>query len=84
MKVSDAPPPAKGQPNDYPAPAPGTVALSPEQFARIEELLLPGYELAKFYLAQVKGEDLDQMKAQPDFSEVPEPAPDANPPAAGE
>lgn len=49
MKVSDAPPPAKGQPNDQPA-AGGEVFLSREQFARIEELLLPGYELAKWYL----------------------------------
>lgn len=52
MKVSDAPPPAKGQPNDQPQ-AGGTVALSEAQFARIEELLLPGYQLAKAYLDQM-------------------------------
>lgn len=80
MKVSDAPPPAKGQPNDQPQTG-GTVTLSPEQFARIEELLLPGYHLANFYLAELEAR---AKAAPPDFSEVPEPAPPAETPPASE
>jgi len=50
MKVSDAAPPAKGQPQES-APA-GQVVLSVEQFDRLVELLTPGYELSKLYLDQ--------------------------------
>lgn len=32
----------------------GTVTLSDEQFAKLVELLTPGYELAKAYLAQAQ------------------------------
>lgn len=31
----------------------GTVTLSDEQFAKLVELLTPGYELAKAYMAQM-------------------------------
>ena len=70
MKVSDAPPPAKGQPNDQPQ-AGGTVALSPEQFARIEELLLPGYELAKWYLNDMRAQAAEPVPTEPPPAETP-------------
>lgn len=43
-KLSDVAPPAAGQ------PATGS-SLSDDQFAQLVELLTPGYELSKMYLA---------------------------------
>lgn len=43
MKLNDPAPAPKGQPE-------GSSGLSAAQFARLEELLLPGYELAKLML----------------------------------
>lgn len=47
MKVNDPAPAAKGQPAE-------TTGLSDAQFARIEELLLPGYELSKLMLEEYR------------------------------
>ena len=55
VTVNDTGAPPRGQPNPTPAPAPQQVqALTDEQFARIEELLLPGYELSTLMLEDYK------------------------------
>lgn len=49
LKVSDVAPGAAGQPSADTIPAAG---LSEDQFAQLVELLTPGYELSKLYLAE--------------------------------
>lgn len=46
-------------------PATSTVTLSDEQFAKIVELLTPGYEVAKLYLADYHRHQLPEGEAAP-------------------
>jgi len=60
-KLSDSAPPAAGQPAEG---ASATSALSAEQFDKIVELLQPGYELSKLYLADYQRQMADRADVE--------------------
>jgi hypothetical protein len=82
-KVSDAAPGAAGQPA-----ATQQVALSPEQFEKLVELLTPGYDLAKLFMEQEQARASERAISQQqpnDSAEYGEPgssAPAPDPAAA--
>ena len=49
------------------------VVLSDEQFAKLVELLTPGYEVAKLYLAEARSRAVDVPTSMPSPAPTPDP-----------